>query len=46
MDCCYELGFTWPSLSEAMFLATEDVKSVKVLHEMAVDFLPHGNGTV
>ena len=45
MDCCYELRFTRPSLPEAMLLVTEDVMTVKVLHEMAVDDVLHGLGT-
>ena len=41
MNCCYELRLTRPSLSEAMLLVTKDVMIVKVLHEMAVDFVFH-----
>ena len=39
MNCCYELRLTRPSLSEAMLLVTKDVMTVKVLHEMAVDYV-------
>ena len=43
MNCCYELRLTRPSLSEAMLLVTKDVMTVKVLHEMAVDYVLHGS---
>ena len=32
------------SLAKAMLLVTKDVRSVKVLHEMAVDYVLYGIG--